>query len=279
MAGQPNQAINNNSPSNNYFALLPYTKDTDSFDYKMDWNKGDKDRISGRFSYARPVVFQAPIFGAEAGGFAQGAFQGTSVQKTYSVGLNYDRVISPTLVAEFRAGVAHYHNDALASDYGVNENTLLGIPGANIDQWTSGIASITINGGFSTPIVGYSASLPCGAVQEVNADLANTWTKTLAATTPSNSRRLSPHPRRPFTDPDCQSARPVQLRCQPDFALNPGAGVELEAKTGPANSMASFLLDVPSFAGRGLAAGYFLAIRGNELFLFVQDKWQVSPPS
>src|SRR5262249_21187314 len=90
---QPNHGINNSTPTNNYFALLPFTKDTDSFDYKMDFNKSDKDRISGRFSYSRPVVLQAPIFGL-AGGFAQGAFEGTGIQKTYSAGINYSRVIS-----------------------------------------------------------------------------------------------------------------------------------------------------------------------------------------
>src|SRR6185312_1669144 len=104
----PNQQINNTTPSNNYFALLPFTKDTDSFDTKVDFNMSANNRLSGRFSYARPVVFQAPIFGSVAGGFAQGAFQGTSIQKTYSAGINYNRVFTPTLIAEFRVGVAHY---------------------------------------------------------------------------------------------------------------------------------------------------------------------------
>jgi hypothetical protein len=271
---QPSQAINNTNPSNNYFALLPFTKDTDSFDYKMDFNKSDKDRISGRLSYARPVVSQAPIFGAVAGGFAQGAFQGTSIQKTYSTGLNYDRVISPTLVAEFRIGVAHYHNDALPSDYGTMENTNLGIPGANIDQWTSGIASVNINGGFSTPIVGYSASVPWRRA-EVNADLANTWTKTKGNHTVKfgvDYRRIRD---------DLLQTQTINPRGSFSFdvnqtSLNPGSG-GTQPKTGPANSMASFLLDVPSTSGRDLAAGYFPALRGNELFLFVQDKWQISP--
>ena len=32
----PNQAGSESAPSNNYFALLPYTKDTNSFDVKVD---------------------------------------------------------------------------------------------------------------------------------------------------------------------------------------------------------------------------------------------------
>ena len=115
----------------------------------MDDNASDKARLSARFSYARPVVYQAPIFGL-AGGFAQGAFQGTSIQKTYSMGVNYNRIFSPTLISEFRVGVAHYHNDALNSDYGTTASKDIGIPGVNIDAWTSGLASINVNGGFST---------------------------------------------------------------------------------------------------------------------------------
>ena len=60
----PNQTFNPRSPANNYFALLPFTKDSDSFDIKIDDNATDKDRLSGRFSFARPDIYQAPIFGS-----------------------------------------------------------------------------------------------------------------------------------------------------------------------------------------------------------------------
>jgi hypothetical protein len=270
----PNQNFNDVAPNSNYFALLPFTKNTDSFDVKLDATLTDKDRLSGRFSFARPVVYQAPIFGNEAGGFAQGAFEGTGIQNTYSTGINYDRIVSPTLVTELRIGVAHYHNDALPADYGLNTASDLGIPGVNIDQWTSGIPSININGGFSTPMVGYSASVPWRRA-EVNGDAVNTWTKMKG----NHTIKFGVDYRR-IRD-DLLQTQTVNPRGQYNFdvnqtSLNPGSG-GTQPKTGPANSMASFLLDVPSFAGRDLAAGYFPALRGNELFLFVEDKWQVSP--
>ena len=59
--------------------------------------------MSGRFSYARPVIYQAPIFGL-AGGWAQGAFEGTGIQKTYSAGINYNRIFSPTLIGGIPGG-------------------------------------------------------------------------------------------------------------------------------------------------------------------------------
>ena len=35
----------------------------------------------------------------------------------------------------------------------------MGIPGANIDEWTSGMTQIDITG-FSNPVIGFAASLP-----------------------------------------------------------------------------------------------------------------------
>src|SRR5467141_3445061 len=49
------------SNTNNYFALLPFHKDTDFVDAKVDANITAKDRLGARFSYQRPSVFQAPI--------------------------------------------------------------------------------------------------------------------------------------------------------------------------------------------------------------------------
>ena len=267
----PNLTGSESAPTNNYFALLPYTKDTNSFDVKIDDAASDKGRLSGRFSYARPVTFQAPIFG-NAGGFAQGAFQGTSIQKTYSMGINYNRIFSPTLISEFRVGVAHYHNDAHQTDYGTTASSAVGIPGVNIDSWTSGLASININGGFSTPMVGYVNSLPWSRA-EANISVVNSWTKTISNHTLKwgvDYRRLRD---------DLLQTQTINPRGLFNFntaqtSLNPGAG-GTAPKTGLVNNMASFLLDQPSDGGRDIAA-YFPALRAHQFFAFVQDKWQVS---
>ena len=237
----------------------------------MDDAASDKGRLSARFSYGRPVTYQAPIFGL-AGGFAQSAFEGTSIQKTYSMGVNYNRIFSPTLISEFRVGVAHYHNDALNTDYGTTASTAVGIPGVNIDQWTSGLASININGGFSTPLVGYSASMPWHRA-EANISVVNSWTKTLGNHTIKwgvDYRRLRD---------DLLQTQTINPRGLFNFdtaqtSLNPGPG-GVAPKMGLVNNMASFLLDQPSDGGRDIAA-YFPALRGHQFFAFVQDKWQVS---
>jgi hypothetical protein len=267
----PNLGGSESAPSNNYFALLPFTKDTNSFDVKMDDAASDKARLSARFSYSRPVVYQAPVFGL-AGGFAQGAFQGTSIQKTYSMGVNYNRIFSPTLISEFRVGVAHYHSDALNSDYGTAASTAVGIPGVNIDDWTSGLASIQLNGAFSNPLVGYVNSMPWHRA-EANISVVNSWTKTIGNHTIKwgvDYRRLRD---------DLLQTQTINPRGLFNFnaaqtSLNPGSG-GVAPKTGLVNNMASFLLDQPSDGGRDIAA-YYPALRGHQLFAFAQDKWQVS---
>jgi hypothetical protein len=277
----------NLSGASNYSALLPFHKDTDFVDAKVDANLTSKDRLSGRFSYQRPSVFQAPIFGI-AGGPAQGNFEGQGIQNTYSIGLNYNRFFSNTLVTEFRAGVAWYHNEAHNADFGTNTSDTLGIPGVNLgDPITSGIVGVTINGGFSNPLFGFSASLPW-IRSETNIDFANTWTKIMGNHTVKfgvDLRRVRDallqeqtfSPRGLYTFNDGQTAR----NCAPgdpspgcpSLSTAPNGGA---SKTSFTNNFASFLFDVPGQAGRDLAT-FFPNYRAWQFFSFVQDKWLVTP--
>jgi hypothetical protein len=261
----PNQNLTQAAPSNNYFALLPFQKTADSMDTKVDYYMTAKDRLSGRFSFSRPVIYQSPIYGS-FGGPAQGAFEGTGIQKTYSSGINYDRVFSATFLGEFRIGVAHYHNEALQSDYGTHDSTDVGIPGINLDPFTSGIVTVNI-GNFSNPMTGYSAAMPWKRA-EANIDFVDTWTKISGNHTikfGTDLRRIRDDllttntfsPRGTFTFGENQTSIPG-------------------AKTGYANDIASFLLDLPSLVGRDTLT-YFPAYRQWWFFAFVADKWQATP--
>src|SRR5215469_3540789 len=257
--------------SNNYFALLGFHKDTDFVDGKVDANLTSKDRISGRFSYQRPSIFQAPIFGL-AGGPAQGNFEGSGFQDTYSTGINYNRFFSNTLVAEFRVGAGWYHNEAHNADFGTNTSDTLGIPGVNRDNTiTSGIIGVTINGGFSNPLIGFSASLPW-IRSETNIDFANTWTKIIRNHTlkfGADLRRI----RDALLQEQTFSPRGLYTFNDGQTALNTGTGATI---TSFGNNFASFLLDVPGQAGRDLAT-FFPNYRAWQFFTFVQDKWLVTP--
>jgi Carboxypeptidase regulatory-like domain len=269
-----NEPVIPTSQTNDYFALLPARKTTDQVDSKIDWTITEKNRLSGRFSFQRPVIFQAPEFG-DAGGPAQGGFEANGRQKTYSTGLNFNRIISPTLLTEIRVGVAHYHNDAFPSDYGKPDTTNLGIPGVNLSEFTSGMVGINI-GGYSAPLIGYSASVPWRRA-EANIDLVNSWTKTLRNHVIKwgvDVRRV----RDDLLQDQTYSPRGVMYFGTGQTALvRSCTGVSCStSSTGLANDMASFLLDLPYQIGRDINT-YFPALRQWQVFSYIADNWQISP--
>jgi hypothetical protein len=277
----PNLPFNVAAPSNNYYAVLPFTKTAQFTDTKIDYAVTDKDRISGRFSFQRPVVFQAPLFGTAGGPGPGGAFMGTGVQKTYSSGLNWTHVFTPTLLGELRFGVAHYHNEAQNSDYGTTASQGLGIPNINISQFTSGL--VGVNGPFSNPMVGYSASLPWVRA-EANIDLVNNWTKTMRNHTFTfgfDMRRL----RDDLLQTQTYSPRGLfafgtsQTGCAGSCLLANGtttAATTSDSTTNWNNTMGSLLLDLPNNgSGRDFSLT-FPTYRAWQFFSYVGDKWQVS---
>ncbi len=263
-----------NSQTNDYFALLPAQKTNNQIDSDVDWAISNKDRIRGRFSFSRPVIFQAPEFG-DAGGPSQGAFSGTGTQKTYSDGISYNRIFSPTLLTEFRVGLSHYHNEAVETDYGKNDTAALGIPGVNLGPFTSGFLSTSI-GGFSAPLTGYVASLPWDRA-EVNLDFVNTWTKILHRHSFKwgvDIRRI----RDDLLQDQTYSPRGIMYFGTGQTLLqtvNATTGATSNSSSGLANDMASFLLDVPYQEARDVNT-YFPAFRQWQVFSFIGDTWQVS---
>ena len=279
---EPNQPFNPYAPSNNYFASLPFTKDTNFTDGKIDYTVSDKDRVSGRFSFQRPLIYQAPIFGL-AGGDANGGFQGTGVQKTYSTGINWTHIFSADLLNEFRVGVAHYHNTAQPTDYGSNASTALGIPGINISQFDSGLVGINI-GAFTEPLVGYSASLPWERA-EANIDVVDNVTKTWGNHTFTlgfDMRRI----RDDLLQTQTYSPRgayffgTAQTSCAGDCQLANGTTTSASTPnntTSWANDLASFLLDSPQASSTGRDfSGTFPTFRQWYFFPYFADRWQVS---
>jgi hypothetical protein len=259
-----------NNPANDYTTRLPFTKTTDSFDLKGDYTPTENNHFNARYSYQKVVTFQQAAFGAFLGGPQGGGFEGTGNQKSYSTGINYDHVFSPTFLTEARIGVAHLGNSAQTNDYGSNDATTLGVPGVNIggQAFTSGQVAVTVNGGFSSPMIGYSASEPWIRA-ESNIDMVNNWTKIVGNHTFKwgvDVRRVHDDllqdqtfsPRGAYTFSDVQTSN----------YNSPGTTV--------ANDIASFLLQQPSQVGRDLNT-FFPRYRQWWVFAFASDKWQASP--
>jgi len=265
----------------NYTQNGKLIRESNSLDTKIDENPTANDRVAIRYSDQRPTLNAPAIFGTKAGGPEDpgggAGFEGVGKTVIQMGAVNYTHVFSPTLITEARFGLMHYRNEAHNSDYGSTTAAALGIKGANIDAWTSGISSLQIdNAGYSNPLVGYSASLPW-IRGETHFDWVNTWTKTSGNHTfkwGADIRRVREdllqtqafNPRGIFKYKDTITS------CNTKGAAPCSAG----APGGIVESFASFLLDMPYQIGRDLAVA-FPTYRQSQFFFFGQDTWQVTP--
>ena len=265
----------NGATTNNFSQNLPFSKDAISYDIKSDYTLGPKDHLSGRFSHQNTTTYQAPIFGSFLGGPAGGGFEATGVAAAYSTGFNYDHVFSPRLFTEARAGLAHLRNSAQQTDYGKNDAATLGIPGNGpngTDQTITSSGQIAISANiFSSPVIGYSASLPWLRA-ESNIDFANNWTLIKG----NHTFKAGADIRRVRDDllQGNNNAAAGQFYFEEVSTSAPGATAFNGATTGEANDMASILFDVPYKVGQDTNST-FPCYRQSWLFFFASDKWQV----
>ncbi len=98
---------------NNYQKAQVREKTTDAFDTKINYAMSEKNQISGRLSFQRPVVFDPGPFG-DVGGPANDGFAGTGTNKSFSTAGNWTRVFSNTMVMDVRGGLNYYHNIAVS---------------------------------------------------------------------------------------------------------------------------------------------------------------------
>ena len=252
---------------NNYQKAQTREKTTDAFDVKLNYTLNQKDSLSYRVSFQRPVVFDPGPYG-EYGGPANDGFAGTGTNKSVSTAGNWTRVFGAAMVMEVRGGLNYYHNVALAQGAGLTTSTDVGIPGANIDDFTSGLSRITI-GGYTSPVLGFSPSLPWDRSEA-------TWNVATVVT-----RMLSNHTVK--IGGEWRHNRDMLLQTQDAggprglFNFNAsGTGLPTDnaSLSGVANSFASFLLDWPNGVTRDLKVIDEPGTKHWATFLFVHDKWQ-----
>ncbi len=252
--------------NNNFELATVRKKDTHAADVKIDHVFNEKNTLSYRYSMQRSLIFDPSTYpmrgGPKAGGFA-----GTGKQLSQNTALNFTHIFSQHTIAEFRFGVMRYRNDAKNEDTGTKAAEELGIKGVNLDWWTSGITSFSVDG-YSNPIVGFSASLPW-VRSETNFDLVSNWTRVSG----NHTVKIGADVRRNRDDLlQTQDYNPRGV-----FNFRPGpTALNGDPRTSFGNSFAAFLLDVPNEFGRDLS-GIFPTFRQTQIFTYVQDKWQISP--
>ena len=254
---------------NNLLTSSFFTQDTPYYDVTIDRFFQSNDHVYGRFSYEKPTLNQPGLFG-EWGGPLPGSLsgeEGYGHEKTYSTGVNWIHPFASKLLSEARFGVSRYNNLAYPTGYGQNLAEQVGIPGANVSQFTSGISSLS-GEGFSDPMIGGCGNCPWNRAG-TNIEVVENMTKVKG----NHILEWGADYHRWRDD--------LLLVGNPPGAFAFVAGTTaLNSPTAPksafANQFASFLLGVPNSVNRGYV-NVFPALRQNQIFVYFGDKWQASP--
>src|SRR5262249_36519348 len=146
----------------------PWNTTRNQFDTRADHNVSQQDKIFGRLSVNRFNNLQDSVFPYPARG-GQDNNRALDANKAYSAAFSYTRILTPTLVNEFRYGfirqlVNKKELDSstlaqLTSQYG-----LTGIPGEGL----YGLPLFTLSGTTSYQGLGEPGSLPNFKISQVH---------------------------------------------------------------------------------------------------------------
>ncbi len=241
-------------------------KRTNQGDVKVTYQLAANDLVNVRYSRQNARTYDPATFGIYGG---LKPFAGSGTNPTQSVGVTYNRVWSATLVQEVRFGRTHHHNEAIAEDYLLTTSQDLGIKGINLNNFTSGITTINV-GGYNDYLIGFETSLPWDR-EESTTTFATTATKIWGDHTVKvgGDLRMNRH----LLDQVAHPRASWQFRGS-QTALD----TDSAAAGGYANSLASFMLDVPFFVERGLVNEELH--RGGthkSVYTYIHDKWQIRP--
>ena len=247
----------------------PYVREkrTNQFDVKITSQLTPSDNLAVRYSYQNPTTYDPATFG-EFGGIK--GFAGFGTNPTYNTAGNYTKTWSPTLLQEVRVGMTYYHNEALSEADGLNTSDELGIPGVNLNRFSSGITTIDV-GGYNGTLIGYAASLPWDRSER-------TWTVATTLTKLWGNHTLKVggdfrYNRDFLLQVQDQGGPRGRFRFRGETTATPA---DSDAQNGFANALAAFLLDAPQEIGRDLITDVDPGTRHNAVFTYIHDKWQAS---
>ncbi|HEU0179547.1 MAG TPA: TonB-dependent receptor [Blastocatellia bacterium] len=127
-----------NGTLNNFVASGSEKYDKDSFDIRIDAKYSDKLNMFGRYSFADFRLDGPTAFG-EGGGPEIVSFGGQSKGRNQSVAYGLDYTWNDRLVTDLRFGFFRYRVNVLPSDFGQNTASDVGVPGLNLDSFSSGL--------------------------------------------------------------------------------------------------------------------------------------------
>jgi len=259
-------SLNLSGVSNN-FVFNPVKKQRDdTFDARFDNHVSERDTFYVRYSFNDTNTFLPPHLpragDIEAGG-DKWQFAGPTLQRSLGLHLNHVHVFSPSRLGEFKAGYSRFALASLPTNFGNSASQQLGIPGANIDDKTSGLVQVTV-AGFRD--LGDSLWIPLIVVNNTFQYAAN-----LSYTRLRHNVRFGADIRRRQLGLFQSPAPKGQFEFNSNFTNDPSG-----AAPNSGSSLASLLLGLPAVTDRQhqvVVPGY----RTTEFSAYVQDDWRIQP--
>jgi Carboxypeptidase regulatory-like domain/TonB dependent receptor len=256
--GGPPGANYSGNVNNQYFAK--------TIDGRVDHRFSDKDSIFGRFTYnptttVYPTLYPQVKVGSLTVNPGNGIYPGNSTEDSQAYMLDYIHIFSPTLVMELKGGFTRLNVATLSANQGTNLSNLFGIPGADVNQYVSGLMNTTIagyQGTGSCNTLGDCTSVPIYEIDNVfQEEGAVTWTH-------------GTH--------NVKIGAGMIRRQEQYYQIQNGSGnfVWSASTAGaPPNSLANFLLGVPTTITRQYPY-QFQYYRTWEPHIYVQDDWHAT---
>jgi outer membrane receptor protein involved in Fe transport len=273
-----------NGTLNNFVASGSEKHDKDSFDIRIDAKYSDRLNMFGRYSFADFRLDGPTAFG-EGGGPELVTFGGQSKVRNQSVAYGLDYTWNDRLVSDFRFGFFRYRVNVLPSDFGRNTADEVGVPGLNLDPFSSGLfAGFVIDpriqniaGGFSLGTEELRKGFNFGSGQFVNRCGCPLDQEENQFQFVSNTTRLyGAHTIKFGADVRRAYNRRVPSDLHRSGELTFGTG-RTRGVGGGGLGLATFLLgDVTEF-GRYISSNTYASERQWRHFYYGQDTWRATP--
>ena len=158
----------------NYSSNPPWSNPRDQVDARVDHNLSDRDKIFGRISISRSNAVRGAVFESPARG-GQGNDRAVDNNSARSVAFSWTRIISPTLVNEFRYGFVRQKVDKseISIEPSSELNAKYGILGIPVYTQLRGLPTFTLSGGISFQGLGEPGSMPNFKIHQVHQYLDN----------------------------------------------------------------------------------------------------------
>jgi hypothetical protein len=250
------------SPNANYTGNVNNQYFATAIDARIDHRFSDRDSMFGRFSY-NPTTTVYPTLYPKVGDInpGNGIYPGNSTEDSQAYMVDYIHVFGPTLVMEFKDAFTRLNIATLSANQGSNLSDKFGIPGANVNKYVSGLMNVSING--------YTGQGSCNSLGDCTSvpiyDINNVFQEEGSLVWTHGAHNI-------------KMGGGVIRRQMNYYQVPNGTGQftwSSNTAGAPPNSLANFLLGVPTTITRQLTL-YYQYYRTWEPHMYVQDDWHAT---